>query len=146
MHLAQLPSGSIDICHYPCNSKMGPSRNNKILYHTFIELNNDLRVTWSTKSVDLDISDRGRQQSLQEAFRRHSWNACEWPPPKRHSHTKATIEILTNQRLSRKSEGKAKILQEMLMPLYRATQKMSHKQCRGPRLTSIVFISPKFNT
>ena len=136
MHLAQLPSGSIDIFHYPCNSKMGPSRNNKILYfsspasscrqqrqiqpismtpqpirnHTFIELNNELRVTWSTKSVDLGISDRGRQQSLQEEFRRHSWNACEWPPPIRHSHTKATIEILTNQRLIRKSEGKAKIL------------------------------------
>ena len=85
-------------------------RYSQLRNHTFIELNNDLRVTWSTKSVDLGISDRGRQQSLQEAFRRHSWHSCEWPPPKRHSHTKATIEILTNQRLIRKSEGKAKIL------------------------------------
>ena len=150
MHLAQLPSGSIDICHYPCNSKMGPSRNNKILYfsspasscrqqqliqpisitpwpirnQTFIEQNNELRVTWSTISADLGISGRGRQRSLQEEFKRPSWHSCTWPPPKRHSQTKATSEILTNQRLIRKTEGKAKILQEMPKITVQASTKM----------------------
>jgi len=31
MHLAQLPSDSVDMYHYPCNSQMGSWGNNNIL-------------------------------------------------------------------------------------------------------------------
>ena len=56
----------------------------------------------------------------------------------------------TNQRLIRRSEGKAKILQEMPemasqaskkmhAPLCGAPAKMTHHQCEGPRLNRIVW-------
>ena len=66
-------------------------------------------------------------------------------------HTEATSGIFTNQRLVRKSEGKAKVLQEMSnravqaskkmqMPLCQASAKMTHNQYKGPGLTNIVLI------
>ena len=66
-------------------------------------------------------------------------------------HTEATSGIFINQRLVRRNEGKAKVLQEMpnmavqaskkmQMPLCQASAKMTHNQCKGPRLTNIVLI------
>ena len=83
--------------------------------------------------IVLGISGRGRQRSLQEEFRRHTLHACEWPPPKRHSHTKATSKILTNLRLLRKSEGKAKILQEMPRMAVQESTKMQMPLCGAPQ-------------
>ena len=63
--------------------------------------------------------------------------------------TEATSGILTNQRLIRKSEGKAKMLQETEAkngcsskqePLCGAHAKMTYHQYKGSRLTSTVFI------
>ena len=50
------------------------------------------------------------EEEISSGKKMHPRHSYEPPPPKRHKE--ATSGIFTNQRLTRKSEGKAKILQK----------------------------------
>ena len=88
------------------------------------------------------LEEPGRHISLEEEGGIHSI------PATGHHHTKATSGTFINQ----KSEGKAKILQEMPkmaaqaskkmhVPLCGAPAKMTHHQCEGPQLNRIVWFN-----
>jgi len=66
---------------------------------------------------------RARKRSLEVEEGIHG-NSCEQPSTKRHCHTEDASGIFTKHRLTRKSEGKAKVNEKMQKMVIQATRNL----------------------